>query len=196
MYSRGQGVPIDMPRAMAWMALAAERNDEHYVEAREAVYAELSKEQFDQANVIWRDLKKTYGDEVAMRRAKARWAEVRNNMTGSKVGSGATPMTVGVPNANGGDPSFPKVASEALKQSLQKSGVVMAQSSATSPAEATGGQGTDGSIAYRQLRDSDNPYDPKFERLPIGIATVGEPTTVKKAEKDAAAESDPGKPDE
>jgi len=196
MYSRGQGVPIDMPRAMAWMALAAERNDEHYVEAREAVYAELSKEQFDQANVIWRDLKKTYGDEVAMRRAKARWAEVRNNMTGSKVGSGATPMTVGVPNANGGDPSFPKVGSDALKAAMQKNGMVMAQSSATSPAEATGGQGTDASIAYRQLRESDNPYDPKFERGAIGIATVGEPTAVKdKAPKDAAADPDSGKPE-
>src|ERR1043165_3965087 len=25
MYARGQGVPVDLPRAMAWMALAAER---------------------------------------------------------------------------------------------------------------------------------------------------------------------------
>src|SRR5262249_15156737 len=41
MYARGQGVPVDLPRAMAWMALAAERNEPHYVDAREAVYAEL-----------------------------------------------------------------------------------------------------------------------------------------------------------
>ena len=32
MYARGQGVPVDMPRAMAWMALAAERNELHYVD--------------------------------------------------------------------------------------------------------------------------------------------------------------------
>src|SRR5450755_3495276 len=87
MYTRGQGVPVDLPRGMAWIALAAERNEKHYVDAREAVYAELSKDQFDQANVIWRELKATYGDEVALRRAKARWAEVRANMTGSRVGS-------------------------------------------------------------------------------------------------------------
>ena len=131
-----------------------------------------------------------------MRRAKARWAEVRNNMTGSKVGSGATPMTVGVPNANGGDPSFPKVASAGMKAAMQNNGMVMAQSSASTPAEATGGEGTDASIAYRQLRESDNPYDPKFERGAIGIATVGEPTAVKdKAPKDAAADPDSGKPE-
>src|SRR5690348_7597390 len=33
MYARGQGVPADLPRAMAWAALAAERNDKKYVEA-------------------------------------------------------------------------------------------------------------------------------------------------------------------
>jgi TPR repeat protein len=42
MYARGQGVPIDLPRAMAWIALAAERNEPRYVGAREAIYAELT----------------------------------------------------------------------------------------------------------------------------------------------------------
>jgi hypothetical protein len=122
-------------------------------------------------------LKKTYGDEVALRRAKARWAQVKASMTGSRVGSVGN-MTVGIPNANGGDPSFPKPASEAMKKSLQSLGITMAQSTATSAAEATGGEGVDASIAYRQLRESDNPYDPKFKAQSIGRATVGEPTTV------------------
>ena len=178
MYSRGQGVPVDLPRGMAWMALAAERDEKRYVDAREVIYAEMSKEQFEQANAIWRELKKTYGDEVALRRAKARWAQVRASMTGSRVGSVGN-MTVGIPNANGGDPSFPKPANEAMKKSLQSLGITMAQSTATSPAEATGGEGVDASIAYRQLRESDNPYDPKFKNSAIGRATVGEPTMVK-----------------
>ena len=186
MYSRGQGVPIDMPRAMAWMALAAERNDEHYVEAREAVYAELSKEQFEQANEIWRELKKTYGDEVALRRAKARWAEVRNNMTGSKVGSGATPLLVGVPTPQSRDASAPKLVVHMEKQGPR--------TTAGAPGQVAGGQVEDGSIAYRQLRESDNPYDPKFERSnSIGIATVGTPTTVKPAK---AKETDAEKTDQ
>ena len=178
MYARGQGVPVDLPRGMAWMALAAERNEKRYVDAREVVYAEMTPEQFEQANVIWRELKKTYGDEVALRRAKARWAQVKSSMTGSRVGSVGN-MTVGMPNANGGDASFPKPANGAMKGMLQSLGVTMAQSTATSPGEVTGGEGVDASIAYRQFRESDNPYDPKFKAQSIGRATVGDPTTLK-----------------
>jgi TPR repeat protein len=35
MYTRGQGVPVDLPRGMAWIALASERNEQHYVDARD-----------------------------------------------------------------------------------------------------------------------------------------------------------------
>ena len=171
-YARGQGVAVDMPRAMAWMALAAERNEPHYVDAREAIYAELTKEQFEQANVIWRNLKKTYGDEVALKRAKARWAEVRSHVTGSHVGSVGN-LQVGIPNPGSGDPSYPKIANPELKRALEHQGVNTARSTVSSSAEVTGGQGIDASIAYRQLRESDNPYDPKFDRGALGRATVG-----------------------
>jgi len=180
MYARGQGIPVDMPRGMAWMALAAERNEKRYVDAREVIYAELTKEQFEQANGIWRELKKTYGDEVALRRARARWAQVRASMTGSRVGSVGN-LSVGMPNANMGDPS---------NQKNQKTGNNVHTSSSTA-AEITGGNGVDGSIAYRQLRDSDNPYDPKFRPGAIGTATVGEPTQVKDGAKDEKASEQP-----
>src|SRR5215831_6086865 len=114
MYARGQGVPADLPRAMAWMALAAERNEPHYVDAREAVYAELTKEQFEQANVIWRELKPTYGDEVALRRAKARWAEVRSHMTGSRVGSAGN-LQVAIPGFSSPDTTNPKIGNEQVR---------------------------------------------------------------------------------
>ena len=183
MYARGQGVPVDLPRGMAWMALAAERNEKRYVDAREVIFAELTKEQFEQANGIWRELKKTYGDEVALRRAKARWAQVRASMTGSRVGSVGN-LSVGMPNANMGDPS---------NQKNQKTGNNVHTSSSTA-AEITGGNGVDGSIAYRQLRESDNPYDPKFKTPPIGKATVGEPTEVKRGAQDGATpEPDPAR---
>jgi hypothetical protein len=176
MYARGQGTDVDLPRAMAWMALAAERNDKHYVEARETVYASLSKEQFEQANEIWRELKKTYGDDVALRRAKARWAEVRANMTGSRVGSSG-PLSVGIPNASGGDASSPKPGNTIMAAVLKRDGVTSIRSSAATPAEVTGGSGVDGSIAYRQFREGDNPYDPKF-KVESGTAIVGPPTTL------------------
>jgi hypothetical protein len=181
MYARGQGIPVDLPRGMAWMAMAAERNEKHYVEAREAIYAELTKEQFEQANVIWRELKKTYGDEVALRRAKARWAQVKSSMTGSRVGSVGN-LSVGMPNANDGDPS---------NQKGQKTGANV-HTTAGTPAEITGGNGVDGSIAYHQLRESDNPYDPKFRPGAIGKATVGEPTQVKDGTHE---ETKPDQPD-
>jgi hypothetical protein len=200
MYARGQGIPADLPRGMAWMALAAERNDKRYVEAREAIYAEMTPEQFEQANVIWRGLKKTYGDEVALRRAKARWAQVKANMTGSRVGSVGN-LTVGIPNASSSDPSYPRIASEQVQKNMisppgehgdRQMGVSTARSTVGSSAEATGGQGVDGTIAYRQLRDSDNPYDPKFRNAAIGRATVGDPTTLKdKPPTDAPASDQP-----
>jgi len=165
MYARGQGIAVDLPRAMAWMALAAERNEQRYVDARETVYASLTAEQFAQANEIWRELKKTYGDDVALRRAKARWAQVRAAMTGSRVGS-VGHLDVGMPAPNSGDPSGPKLP-ESLKQ------FQTGRSSASTPGEATGGNGVDGSKAYRQLRESNNPYDPKFETSALGKATVG-----------------------
>ena len=149
-YARGEGVPVDLPRAMAWIALAVERNDKRYVEARELIYSLLTREQFDQANVIWRELKRTYGDEVAMPRAKWRWREARSSMTGSRVGASNGPLSVRI-----------------------------------------NGDRTDGSIAYRQLRESNDPYDPKFEQPRVGIATVGPLTEIR---NDAAPAADAAQP--
>jgi len=153
MYARGQGIPADPPRAMAWMALAAERNDKEYVDAKELVYGTLSKEQFEQANVIWRELKKTYGDEIALARAKSRWADVRNNATGSHVGANAGPLVVGMVAPHVAKLNNGHVATDATDI-------------------FSGGDRADGSIAYKELRRSDNPYDPKFERPNAGVATV------------------------
>ena len=37
MYLKGQGIAVDRQRAMAWMALAAERDEAQYVQARELI---------------------------------------------------------------------------------------------------------------------------------------------------------------
>jgi hypothetical protein len=177
MYSRGQGIPVDLPRGMAWMALAAERNEKRYVDAREAVYAEMTPEQFEQANAIWRELKKTYGDEVALRRAKARWADVRSHMTGSRVGSTGH-LDVGVPQASA-DPSNQKG-----QKGTHKKG--------TTSGEILGGEGVDGSIAYRQLLESDNPYDPKFEHKSLGTAHVEPLIPIDTPVKSKDAKQEPG----
>jgi hypothetical protein len=184
MYTHGQGVEVDLPRAMAWMALAAERNYPRYVDARETVYAALTPEQFEQANVIWRDLKKTYGDEIALHRAKVRWAQVRANMTGSHVGASGN-LQVGTSMSSPGEAGdSPKLVAAMPKREQGGSrgfdkivqnikGANIAGASGRGTTDLTGGENVDGSIAYRQFRESDNPYDPKFEAGALGKATVG-----------------------
>lgn len=161
MYLQGEGVPVDRPRAMAWMAIAAEGGESKYVEARELVYANLSQEEFERANEIWRELKKTYGDDVTRPRARMRWAQVRAAMTGSHVGGSVGALRVG------------KAANNVRPVTLGPGARSIVTGSNTTPGGILGGGQIDGSIAYRQIRESDNPYDPKFERDPIGTATVG-----------------------
>jgi hypothetical protein len=186
MYLKGDGIPVDRPRAMAWAALAAERGDPTYVQAREAIYADLSKDEWEQANAIWRELKKTFGDEVALARAKARWAQVRAAMTGSRVGA-VGPLMIGA--ADGGGKMGKKLVSplygdgrpERTKgpkgsgNSEIKPGNSSINGFATAAFGVLGGGGEDGSVAYRQLWQSDNPYDQKFEWRPAsGTTHVGE----------------------
>jgi hypothetical protein len=182
MYLKGDGIPVDRPRAMAWIALAAERGDPTYVQAREAVYADLSKDEWEQANAIWRELKKTYGDDVALARAKARWAQVRAAMTGSRVG-GVGPLMVGSGSAGGKLTTLvtplhegrPSNGPHGSGNSESKPGNSTVNGFATAAFGVLGGGGEDGSVAYRQLWQSDNPYDPKFEWRPAtGTAHVGE----------------------
>lgn len=162
LYLNGHGSPVDLPRAMAWFALAAERNEPQYVYAKQLLYAHLTPDQFDQANVIWRELLPTYGDATALPRAKARWREVLISATGSRVGSAAPHLMVGGMSGRNGHESFPNY-------DVGTGGIL-----ANSPGEVTGVHQTDGVIAYEQLRASSDPYDPKFTSyLRSGTVTVG-----------------------
>jgi len=173
MYLNGQGAPVDLPRALAWMALAAERNDAQYVHARQLVYAHATPAQYEQANVIWRELLPTYGDDAAMPRAKSRWREARDNATGSRVGSGATHVMVG------GADGTPNHMNSPNYDAFSGGHVT------GNPAELAGVHQGDGSTAYQALRSTDNPYDPKV--MPVsGKATVGSLSQVNKKDGDAA----------
>jgi hypothetical protein len=159
-YLNGQGVPVDKARAMAWAALASERNDAEYVQARELIYADLSKDEFAKANEIWRELKKTYGDDVALERAKTRWAQVKAGITGSRVGGvGALRVGTTAHNVKPVDLDVATGKPPVGGETFSAGGIL------------TGGS-VDGTTAYRQLRESDNPYDPKFLQKPKGTATV------------------------
>jgi hypothetical protein len=162
-YFNGEGgTPVDRSLAMAWFALAAERGDKKFVDARELAYAEMSPDEFARANELWRELKKTYADDVALDRAKQRWAEVRNSATGSHLGAGIGEMVIGSRNMNNAN---------VFKDSATHSPVAVANSITNTPAGVTGAGAIDSSIAYRQLRATDNPYDPRFDQS-AGEVTV------------------------
>ncbi len=179
MYAHGQGIPVDLPRAMVWMTLAAERNDPSYVRARELVRSNLDPAQLAESETILQQLTARYGDKVALRRAKDRWARTRASMTGSRVGSMAGNMVSGTPKAG------PATANPRFS-----SGQVVPVTGAPAP----GGQNVDGSLAYRQLVASNDPYDPKF-MTPIGTTSVGPLTPVKKQDAAHEAHDAPKPPD-
>jgi hypothetical protein len=149
-YTKGEGVPEDKPLGLAWLALAAERGDKDYIAARDLAYSRMTDEDYERANAIWRDLKKNYADEVALKRAKQRWVQVRNEATGSHIGGATGPMLVG-----GRDTTGMRVVSDPLNPHSAK-----ANSNTSTAFGITGPGAVDGSIAYRQMRESDNPYDP------------------------------------
>lgn len=158
MYFRGQGVPVNRARGAAWMVLAAERGDPTYVKARDLMVTVLSKPEFARTDELWGELQQTYGDKVALRRAKAQWAWVKAHQTGTRVGGATGELAVGVldnghtPKGVGMNGKSGAVAGNAF--SILQSGSV------------------DGSVAYRQLHASDNPYDPAFIKNRRGKVTV------------------------
>ncbi|MEO8802424.1 MAG: hypothetical protein ABI304_14385, partial [Rudaea sp.] len=96
MYFRGEGVPLNRPLGAAWMVLAAERGDPLYAKARDAMVTMLSSGEFAQTNNLWGQLQQTYGDKVAMPRAKAQWAWVRTHKTGTHAGGAVGELLIGV----------------------------------------------------------------------------------------------------
>ena len=176
MYMKGEGIPVDKSRAMAWAALAAERGDQDYVDAREMIYADLTRDEFAKANEIWRDLKKTYADDIALERAKTRWAQVKAGITGSRVG-GVGNLKVGAESSGGKLTNITPAGRSAI------------DGNKVSGASVLSGGSVDGAIAYKQLRESANPYDPKFEQ-PIGTATVEPIVPMPNEKNEAPASSD------
>ena len=72
-YFKGTGVAADRPRGLAWLALAAERKNPTMQASLAAAWDGATDAEHQQANAIWRDLKKQYGDEVALPKAKKRF---------------------------------------------------------------------------------------------------------------------------
>ncbi|MEP6882471.1 MAG: sel1 repeat family protein [Dokdonella sp.] len=175
-YAKGQGVAVDLPRALAWVTLAAERSDGHYATARNAIYAALSPQQVDEADRVLKSLVSKYADETAMKQAKSRWKDAKLAATGSRLGF-VGGLKVGAPGAQAGGL---QAASQEAKGSSTFGSTAW---------DLTGGKQVDGSVAYRQLRESDNPYDPIFKER-TGTVKIGNiETNTKEAARSATEDA-------
>ena len=88
-YFKGNGVAADRPRGLAWLALAAERKNPRLQASLATAWDSASDAEHQQANAIWRDLRKEYGDDVALPKAKKRFdAEVAQLSSRAGKGNG------------------------------------------------------------------------------------------------------------
>ena len=88
-YFKGNGITADRPRGLAWLALATERKNPALQASLAAAWDSASETEHQQANAIWRELKKQYGDEVALPKARKRFDTEVSQLSGSRVGSGS-----------------------------------------------------------------------------------------------------------
>lgn len=72
-YFNGEGVAKDRPLGLAWLTLAAERDDPTFKAVLRAVYAAVSVDERNKAEVLYAKLREQYQDDVAAVRAKTRY---------------------------------------------------------------------------------------------------------------------------
>jgi len=86
MYFNGIGVPVDKPRGVAWLHIAAEAQDDLAGHALQLAYADLTNEQRAEADAIWHQLDEKYGDRVSLPRALNQYNADLTAVTGSHLG--------------------------------------------------------------------------------------------------------------
>lgn len=159
MYFQGEGVKANAPLGTAWMFIAADYGPSYFQDTRHFMVTNLDGAERTQALNDYERLQKSYGEKVAMRRAKAQWAYVRTHKTGSRVGGDAGALSVGqLPGGHG----------PVLLDTTGRASKVL-----TAPGQLLQGGAVDGSIAYREFQQSSNPYSPVFQKDRTGRATVG-----------------------
>ncbi|HEU4814300.1 MAG TPA: hypothetical protein VFS99_08745 [Xanthomonadaceae bacterium] len=96
----GTGVPVDRPRAYAWMDIAAERAYIPFVAKREQYWNALSAAERTRALEVGRRLYEEHRDDVAKERLERELAKAKRKITGSRVGNVGN-LQVMIPLAGG-----------------------------------------------------------------------------------------------
>ena len=97
MYWDGVGVPQDRVLGLIWMDLAAERGYDYFSKKRDYFWNSLSEQDRTRALALARAVHGEYADEAAEPRLAAALRRERSKMTGSRVGSLASPVQIIVP---------------------------------------------------------------------------------------------------
>ncbi len=84
-YFKGDFVPLDRARGLAWLTLAAERGDAVYRAVLSSAREHASPEERLQAEHLLLAMTPAYGDEMAARRAERRYQRERNALTRGEV---------------------------------------------------------------------------------------------------------------
>jgi hypothetical protein len=87
MYWKGEGVPADRALAYVWMDLAAERGYRDLVGLRERYWAQLTAAERQRALEQGPALYREYGDPTVKPRYARRLQRLRNQITGSHIGT-------------------------------------------------------------------------------------------------------------
>jgi hypothetical protein len=94
MHLTGKGTTEDRVAAAAWYRLAAERGTKEFVTVRNQMLVSLTPEQMQECDRLFVELRKQYGDLALMTRAVRDDMRILRDRTGSRVGSGTSPVTI------------------------------------------------------------------------------------------------------
>ena len=98
MYLNGQGVPRDPVMASAWYRVAAERGIPEFAAVRDQLLDSLSADELAQSDARYVELRKEYSDLVVTLNLVSKERRLRRaETTGSRLGGGASPVTVIMP---------------------------------------------------------------------------------------------------
>ena len=98
MYLNGQGVPRDPVMASAWYRVAAERGIPEFAAVRDQILDSLSADELAQSDARYVELRKEYSDLVVTLNLVSKERRLRRaETTGSRLGGGASPVTVIMP---------------------------------------------------------------------------------------------------
>lgn len=114
-YYNGDVQPLDHVRGLAWLAIAAERQNAAYAAVFKSAWNKATPQERQRGNSLWQEMLPTYGDQRAGRRAERRYRNERSRIMTSA--DGAT-ICMGITDTGSHEKRDPDQAAGHDKQSV------------------------------------------------------------------------------